>query len=107
MAARAGAPAFCAIRQRSAVASDHVCAGYLVDGDGPGLTHHQLELTAEKREHGLDSLLSKRRQTPDVGPADSNRRRAERERLEDVGPASKAAVDEDRHSASDSRRDLR
>src|SRR5689334_22797942 len=62
------------------------------------LAHDHLDLLAQESEHRLHSLLPERRETPDVGPPNPRRRRAERERLEDVGAATNTAVDNHRNA---------
>ena len=48
----------------------------------------------------LHALLTERTEAPDIRPADADRGGAERQRLEDVGAAPKAAVDEHGHAAA-------
>src|SRR5438045_1888923 len=64
------------------------------------LAHHHLRLLAQEGEHRLHSFLAERRESPDVWPSNPRRRRAERERLEDVGAAANAAVDDYRNTAA-------
>ncbi len=47
-------------------------------------------------EDGLHAFLTERGEAPQIRPADADRARTESDRLEDVGPATKAAVDENR-----------
>ena len=58
-------------------------------------------------EDGLDARLAEGGEAPDVRPADADGGGAERERLEDVGAAAEAAVDEHRHRAARALDDFR
>src|SRR6188508_483301 len=78
-----------------------------LDGCRPSVTHDELEFPSQEDEHGLDALLPERPEAPDVGPADADGRRAQRQRFEDVRPATDAAVEHDRHATSNAGRDLR
>src|SRR5882672_1411369 len=71
------------------------------------LLHDGAQLDAQQLEHALDAGLAERAQAPDIRPADAHAARAQRERLDDIGAAAKAAVDEDRHAAADRLDDLR
>src|SRR4051812_8653967 len=66
---------------------------------GAHLLHHDLELAIEDVEHALDARLTERAKAPDVRSADPDRLRAERECLEHVRAAAKAAVDDHGHAA--------
>ena len=57
-------------------------------------------------EDALDAFLPEGREAPDVRPPDPDRIGAERQRLEDVGAATQAAVHEHRNTAGDCRRDF-
>src|SRR5215472_18435116 len=67
----------------------------------PGLAHDRHEFAVEDVEHRLDAALTEGSQPPGLRPADADRGRPERERLEDVGAAADAAVDEHRDAALD------
>src|SRR5215470_17827138 len=69
----------------------------------PGLAHDRHEFAVEDVEHRLDAALTEGSQPPGLRPADADRGRPERERLEDVSAAADAAVDEHRDAALDGR----
>ena len=60
----------------------------------------------QDRENGLDAFLAERRQAPRCRVVRFRRRRAECERLEEVGAATKAAVDDHEERGRERRRRL-
>src|SRR6516164_10933281 len=64
-----------------------------------GLAHDRHEFAVEDVEHRLDAALTEGSQPPGLRPANADRGRPERERLEDVSAAADAAVDEHRDAA--------
>src|SRR5689334_10549302 len=83
------------VGRRHAVASDfrHVLAA--------AVAHYQLELTLHDFEHAIHARLSESAQAPQERAADANCGGAEGERLVNVGPAAKTAIDEYRDAAPD------
>src|SRR5262245_35931526 len=71
------------------------------------VSHHQLELPVEDLEHSLHSLLTERRQAPQVRPAYADRLCPEGERLEHISAAAEPAVDENGDAALDRLHDFR
>ena len=63
--------------------------------------HRQVELGEDHLQHRFDAGLAVERQAPDVGAAEADGVGAEGERLEHVGAAADAAVEEDRELAAD------
>src|SRR5438552_10404289 len=78
-------------------AADHACREML-DGRRTDLLHGGVELDAQQLQHALDARLAERAETPDVWPPDADRARAEAQRLDDVGAAAEAGIDQDRHA---------
>src|SRR5712672_2662823 len=70
-----------------------------LDVRGADLLHHAVGLDAQELEHALDAGLAERAQTPDVGAPDADGRCAHAQRLDDVGAAAEARVDQDRDAA--------
>src|SRR5262249_37591273 len=64
-----------------------------------GVLHHQLELASEEIEHLLHTPLTECRQSPRIGPADTNGFRTKGEGLEDVRSATTPSVDKNRDPA--------
>ena len=83
-----------------------VSLGNLRDARGTRLSHHHAQLAVEDFHHGFDPFLAERCESVQVRASHSNRSRPERERLEDVGPFSEAAVHDNRHPAGDTASDL-
>ena len=77
------------------VGAELVRAGVAAEG------HRQVELGEDHLQHRLDARLSAERQAPDVGAAEADGVGAEGERLEHVGAAADAAVEEDRQLVAD------
>src|SRR5205823_12077987 len=65
------------------------------------LLHGVASLGAQDGKHALDTRLAKSAESPEIGPADTHRLRADRQGLDDVAAAAKPAVDQDRHAAAD------
>src|SRR5262245_1189219 len=76
------------------------------DAPRAGLPHGGHKLRSQDVEHPLDALLSEGGEPPDIGPPDTDRIGAERERLEGVGAAADAAVHEHGDAAVHGRRHL-
>ena len=74
------------------------------EAGGAGLPHHHPELAVQDVEGGLDAGLSERGEAEDVGAPHAHGRRAEGQRLEDVGAAAEAPVDDDRGAPGHARR---
>ena len=55
----------------------------------------------------LNAWLAEGAQPPQIGPADTDRPRADRKRLDDVAATPEAAVDQDRHAVADGLDDFR
>src|SRR6185369_17299585 len=91
---------------RSRGAADHVWY-QMLDGRRADLLHGGVELDAQQLQHALDAGLAERTETPDVGPPDADRARAETQRLDDVGAAAESGVDQDRDAATDRFDDFR
>ena len=70
------------------------------------LTHDYAEFPGVHVEYCFDARLPERSQSPDLRAADTDRRRSQCERLEYVGAASNAAIDQYRDSAPDRCNDL-
>src|ERR1044071_1620265 len=62
------------------------------------LLHGGVEFDPHQLEHALDTGLPEGAETPDVRAADADRAGAEAQRLDDVGAAAEARVDQDRHA---------
>jgi len=65
------------------------------------LLHRDVGLGAQNSEHAFDAVLTKGAEAPQVGPTDTHRLRAHGQRLDDVGAAAEATVDQHRHAAAD------
>ncbi len=72
-------------------------SGNLLDASSFGLPHYDLNLQLREIEFRLYTRLPERTKTPQIGPADSNGIRTEREGFEDIRPAPKTAVHERRY----------
>src|SRR5713226_8513165 len=66
-----------------------------------GLFHNEFKLAPEEVQNLLDARLPERGQSPEIRPADAHCPRTQRQRLEDVCSATKAAIDQNRNAASD------
>src|SRR5713101_10042053 len=71
------------------------------------LLHRGARLGAQDSKNTLDPWLSEGAESPEIGPADTHRLRAERQCLDDVAAAAKAAVDQDWHATADRLDDFR
>ena len=71
-----------------------------------GLPHDLHEFAVQDVDDRLDAALAEGGESPDLRPADTDRGRAEGERLEDVRAAPHAAVDQHRHAPADRSGDL-
>src|SRR4051794_21883110 len=103
----AGAPQERAATQTSvgvldagAVAQDEF-AGELRDGRNAAIAHRHDQLRAEDVDDALDTGLSVSGEAPDVRAANADRPGAEGQRLEDLGAAAEASVDQDGEVAAD------
>src|SRR2546421_200409 len=56
-------------------------------------------LAAQRLEHALDARLSEGPEAPEIGPAHADRLGAHAQRLDHVGAAAEAGIDQDRHRA--------
>src|SRR6266446_2208801 len=79
----------------------HEIARDALHAGGSHRTHGDLKFRLEDLKAALDPGLTERRKPPYVRSADANRRGPESQRLENVGPAAKAAVNQDWHLAAD------
>ena len=70
------------------------------------LLHLGAGLVAQQLKRALDTRLAEGAESPEIGPADADCRCAHAQRLDDVGAAAEAGVDQHRHVAGD-RDDLR
>jgi len=73
----------------------------------PQLPYGELQLALQNLEHPIDTRLTERTEPPQKRTADADRFRAERQRLEHVGAAPHAAVDEHRNAIADFGDDFR
>src|SRR5437899_10215083 len=64
------------------------------------IPHHELQFALKNFQHAIDAGLAERAEAPQEWPADADRLRAERQRLEDIGAAADTAVDEHGNSAA-------
>src|SRR5260370_3393737 len=71
----------------------------LLDRRRADLLHHGVGFDAQTLEHALDAGLAEGAEAPDIGAAHAHRGRAQAQRLDDVGAAAEAGIDEDRHAA--------
>src|SRR6188472_4188040 len=71
------------------------------------LLHHGVSFGTEQFQHPLDAGLAEGAKTPDIGPTDADRVRADAQCLDDVGTATEAAVDDHRDAAFHGVEDLR
>src|SRR4051794_23528965 len=71
----------------------------LRDRSGSTLFHHQREFQTQDVEDALHSGLPEARQTPHIWTSDADRACTQRERLEDIRPATDSAIDQDRNTA--------
>ena len=76
------------------------------DRRSPELPHRVDQLAPHQLEDAFDPRLTEGREPPDVGASDADGGRAEGEGRDDVGPAAKSAVHENRDSARDGGGDL-
>ena len=65
------------------------------------IAHRHDQLRAQQVDDPFDSFLPVRSQAPHIGPADANRPRSERQRLEDVRAAPESTINKDWDPASD------
>src|SRR5919201_1674679 len=79
----------------------------VLDGGRADLLHHGVRLDAQELEHAFDAGLPEGAEAPDIGPPDAHRRRAHAQRLDDIGAAAEAGIDQDRHAALHGLDDLR
>ena len=86
---------------RHVVAADLSCRG---DAREP---HREVEVGAEVPDDLANAVLATCREPPDVGPAEADRRSAEREGAEDVGAGANPAVEDDRDAPRDRLGDAR
>ena len=70
------------------------------------LLHGGARLLLQQVEHALDARLAEGAEPPEIGPADADGARAERQRLDDVGAAAEARIDQHRDAAVDRLDDL-
>src|ERR1700733_15891297 len=63
------------------------------------LLHGGAGFRAYDLEHALDTFLAECAEPPQIRPADTDRLRAHRERLDRIGAAAEAAVDDHGHAA--------
>src|SRR5579863_3337635 len=75
--------------------------GDLLERRRAALAHNEVELAAENGKYALDSGLAECRKAPNVGAADSNRGRAQRQRFVDVGTPPDASVQKHGNLAAD------
>src|SRR4029077_8507404 len=73
----------------------HEIAGDVGEGGGSGEGHGQIELFAELAEDPGDAGFAVGREAPEDGAADEDGAGSQGQRLEDVGAAPHAAVEED------------
>src|ERR1700733_5973032 len=71
----------------------------LLDRADAALLHGRAGFGAHEIEYALDAFLAEGAQPPEIWPADADRLRAHRERLDRIGAAPKAAVDDHGHAA--------
>src|ERR1700690_2095373 len=72
-----------------------------------GLAHDLQQFAVEDVDHSFDAGLTEGGESPDLRPADADRGRAEGQRLEHVGTAAHAAVEQHGYASADRGRDLR
>src|SRR5262249_34166906 len=68
----------------------------LLDRGRAHLLHRGGGFRAQKLEHPLDAAWAEGAEAPDIGPPDADGVGADAQRLDDVGAAAEAAVDDDR-----------
>src|SRR5260370_15429681 len=79
----------------------NIGARNLGNGLGTAIAHHQFQFALHNFDHAIDAGLAERSQSPQEGTPDPYGFGAQRESLEYIRAAAKAAVDEDRHAAAD------
>src|SRR3954447_1819091 len=71
----------------------------MLDRGSADLLHHRVGLGAQKLEHALDAGLAEGTEAPDMGPAAADGVGADAQRFDDVGPAAKATIHDDRNTS--------
>src|SRR5882672_7512150 len=78
-----------------------VSAGDLGDGTRAAIAHRQFQLALQDLQHAIDAGLAEGAEPPQKWTTDADTLGAERKRLEHIGAAAHAAIDEHRNAAAD------
>jgi len=71
----------------------------MLDRRSTDLLHDGVRLDAQQFERTLDAWLPEGAEAPDIRPAHAHRGRSHAQRLDDIGAAAEARVDQDRNAA--------
>jgi hypothetical protein len=91
---------FCNVLENMVLRASHVVPRDLIDAQRPHLAHDGGELAVHDLQHAVYASLAEGCEAPDVRPADADRAGAQAERLQNVGPAAHAAIDQHRDVAA-------